>query len=92
MEKPMVMFIQVTKCSEEISKAMVEKIWKGRELIAIDAIGTIRCISIIWNPIEICLSNFLETQFTILVEFHVLGTSLTCILANFYGAFSLSIK
>ena len=86
MKKPMVMFIKETKCSEGIFKAMVEKILKGSELIAIDAIGPVGCIGIIWNPIDICLSNFLATRFTISAYFHILGTSLRGILTDVYGS------
>ena len=90
MEYPTVMFIQETKCSKETFKTTTAKFWKGSESITIDAKDVVGGISIIWNPLEIRLSNFLATRFTIYADFHILGTSLRGILNNVYGPFSLA--
>ena len=65
MDKPLVMFIEETKCSKENVKALGVKLWKGSELIVIDTIGSTRGICIILNPLEINLPNILVTRFTI---------------------------
>ena len=60
--------------------------------MAIDIIGSAGGIGIIWNPLEISLSNFLATKSSIFVEFHIRGTSIKGILSSVYGSFSLSPK
>ena len=47
MEKPTIMFIQETKCSEENFKALGENIWKDSESITTDSTGSARGIGII---------------------------------------------
>ena len=71
---------------------MMAILWKGIESITIDAKGAARGIGIIWNPLEIILSNFLAIPFNISVDFHIIGTSLKGILTNVYGPFSLAPK
>ena len=69
------MFIQETKCSEINFKATREKIWKGNEAVAIDVIGTAGGLGIIWNLLEVSLTRFLATRYTIFMEFHIIATS-----------------
>ena len=91
-EKPLVIFIQETKCSEESFKSIASKIWKNCEASAIDASGTAGGIGIIWNPSGLSLTNFMATKFSIFVEFHILGTNSKGFLTNVYGPFKLASK
>ena len=91
-EKPLVIFIQETKCSEESFKSIASKIWKNCEASTIDASGTVGGIGIIWNPSGLSLTNFMATKFSISVEFHILGTNSKGFLTNVYGPFKLASK
>ena len=64
-EKPFVVFIQETKCSEDNLQTMEKKIWKNSDSIAIDALGAAGGLGILWNPLDIGLTNFMAMKFTI---------------------------
>ena len=74
-EKPSVVFIQKTKCSEDKFKTMEKKICKNSVSITTDTLGAMGGLGIIWNPLGISLTNSMATKFTISAEFHILGTS-----------------
>ena len=77
---------------EDNFKNMARKIWKHCEAVAIDALGTVRGVGILWDPSAISLSNFMATKFSISVEFHILGTSTKGFLTNVYEPFALVDK
>jgi len=91
-EKPLVIFIQETKCSEESFKSIASKIWKNCEASTIDASSPAGGIGIIWNPLGLSITNFMATKFSISVEFHILGTNSKGFLTNVYGPFKLASK
>ena len=84
-EKPGIIFLQETKCSEDELKIIGEKVWRGSEAIVVDAKGMTREIRILWNPREVFLSDFMAMQLSLLEAFHILGTSTQGILTNIYG-------
>ena len=84
-EKPLVIFIQETKCSEESFKYVEKNIWKDSEAWTIDSLGVDGFIGIIWNPLVLSLTNFMATRFSISTEFHILGTNSKGFLTNVYG-------
>ena len=64
-KKNLCVFIQETKCSKDNFKSMAKKICKMNNSIAIDASGAAGGLSIICNPLNIGLTNFLAMKFTI---------------------------
>ena len=42
-------------------------------------------MGILWNPQIVTLSGFLTTTFSILAEFHILGTCIRGFISNVYG-------
>ena len=83
-ENMLIMFIQETKCLEDMMKESRRKVWQGSEAVAVDARGTPRCLVILWNPREVFLFNFLDTLRIILVEFQILGFLVSGVLTNVY--------
>lgn len=79
------MIIQETKCTSETLEALLEHLWKGSQVVALDAQGASGSMEITWNPYELALSNFLATPNTITSSFHILGTSIHGKLTNVYG-------
>ena len=69
---------------EELAK-ITQKVWKGCESIAIDARGVVGGEGIQWNPQIVTLLGFLTTTFSILAEFHILGTRIRGFISNVYG-------
>ena len=85
MEKPGVVFLQETKCSEIYLKSIGGKAWKGCEIVAVDAIKADGCIGILWNLKEVFLYNFSKTQYSLSASFHIIGTDIRGFLTNVYG-------
>ena len=71
---------------------MAKNIWKNSDSIATNALGAAGGLGILWNPLDISLTNLMATKFTILAEFHMLGPSSKGILTNVYGPFALASK
>ena len=49
-ERPDIVFVQETKCSTEGMEKVREKIWKGSRMIALDALGMVGEIVVLWQP------------------------------------------
>ena len=91
-EKSTMVFIEETKWFEDNFKSIAKKIWKKSDSIVTDSFGVAGGLGILWNPLEISLTNFMATKLSISVEFHILGTSSKGILTNVYGPFILAPK
>lgn len=92
MEKPVILFLQETKCSSEDLVNFSKRFWKGAEIIALDATGASEGLGILWNPNLVSISNFVASQNIFSAFFHVLGTSVRGVITNFYGPFQLVRK
>ena len=84
-EKSGIVFLQETKCSGDDLEKIAQKVWKGCETISIDAKGVIGGLGILWNPRVVTLSGFFSTNYSISVDFHILGTRIRGIITNVYG-------
>ena len=91
-EKPSIMMIQETKCSEECLRKLGEKIWRGSRTIGTDSIRAAGGVGIWWNPREVSLHNFVTTKYSISAEFHFIGTKIRGCLTNVYGPFKFAQK
>ena len=73
------------KCSEEELKIVWEKVWNGSESIVGDAKGVAGGIGLLWCLREVVLSEFMESQFSLLQAFHSLGMSTWGFFTKIYG-------
>jgi len=91
-EKSTVMMLQEIKCSKEKLKIMGSKIWRGSDVIALDVDRSAGGLAILWNPQEVCLSNFVATSHILSATFHVIGLNVRGIISNVNGPFWASQK
>ena len=73
MEKPAILFLQETKCSSEDLGGYSKHFWKGAEVMALDVVGIVGGLGILWNPNLVSLSNFVASRNMLSTCFHVLG-------------------
>lgn len=91
-KKLAILFLQETKCSSEDLDRYSKHFWKGAEIMALDAMGAIGGLGILWNPNLVCLSNFVASRNMLSACFHILGTTIWGVLTNIYGPFQLPWK
>ena len=91
-DKSGIIFLQETKCSGEELASISQKVWKGCESVAIDAIGAVGGLGILWNSPVVLLSGFLATTCTLSAEFHILGTRIRGFISNVYGPLRVDQK
>ena len=84
-DRPIVIFIQETKCSSESATKLMSLVWKYCLNIAIDARGASGGISISWNPLLVTLNNASSSFHSLSASFHILGFSIKGFLMNVYG-------
>ena len=85
-DRHVVLFIQETKCSDDLASKLMSRIWKDSRMIAIDARGASGGISITWNPLLATFSVATSSMHTLSASFHILGTNIKGYLMNVYGA------
>lgn len=81
-EKPVIVFLQETKCSGEDQRNYNKFFWKGAETMALDVNGATSGIGILWNPNLVSLSNFVASKNMILGHFHILGMIIRGVVTN----------
>lgn len=91
-DNPSILLMQETKCTSTSIHSLMPKIWKGSQVMAIDANGTSGGIAITWNPNLLNLDNFTSTPHSLSTSFHILGTDLSGFVMNVYGPQSPSLK
>ena len=84
-EHPAIFYMQETKCTSSTLEAIFKKIWKGSNIIAVNANGASGGLSIIWNPQIINLENLQANKNFIQGNFHLVGTDIHGLLTNFYA-------
>ena len=70
---------------ESYLRSIGGKTWKGCEVVVVDVIKAVGGIGILWNPREVHLYNFVETQHSLLATFHIIGMNIRGFLTNVYG-------
>ena len=91
-DKLVVLFIQETKCSSEISTKLMSLIWKYCLTISIDARRESRGICISWDSLLVALSNMASSLHTISASFDMNRTNIMDHLLNVYGPQSVGLK
>lgn len=84
--------LQETKCLKDSLRNLGTRYWRGSKTIGTDAKGVAGGMGIWWNAHEVFLSNFVATEFSITVEFHILGTRVRGCLTSVYEPFLASRK
>ena len=85
MDKPYMLLLQETKCTGQLLQERMGKIWKGCNVMAIDAIGAAGGFAIIWHPSKVNLENFISTHFSISAIFTIIDSGVQGIISNVYG-------
>jgi len=85
MEKPTILILQESKCSEIALKEKMQYIWKGSNTEAIDAIGTVGGMALIWDPSRISLKNLTKTPWFITADFNSIDIGIEGVLTGVYG-------
>ena len=91
-ENPDILFLQETKCSSESMDKISSRIWKGCQVMALDATGQSGGIAILWTPQVIDLSNWRANKFSLIADFQHLITGVKGTLVNTYGPSSFAEK
>ena len=91
-ENPNILFIQEMKCSSKGMDKISSKIWKGSQVMALDAAGQSWGIAILWIPQVVELSNWRANKFSFIADYHHLIFGAKGTLVNTYGPSSFSEK
>ena len=91
-ERLVVICVQETKCSEHRLLETWRKAWRNYEGVGIYAYREVWGLVILCNPEKISLAGFLSSQTSLLVEFHVVGTSIRGVMTNVYGPHTTTQK
>ena len=87
-----ILFLQETKCSFEGLEKIRSKIWKGSQVISLDAVGKSGGIAIFWLPQVVDLTNWSANKFSLMADFHHLVSGVKGALVNIYGPSSFPEK
>ena len=88
----MILFLQETKCTSKDLMNFDKHFWKGAETMALDMIGSVGGLGILWNPNLVSISNFVASRNMLSSHFHVLGTLVRGVITKVYGPFQLVHK
>ena len=69
----MVVFLQKTKCLDELMKVIEIKVWKRSVVVELDSMGAIGGIEILWITKLIRLFSFVALQRFIYLETRIVG-------------------
>jgi exonuclease III len=84
-EKPDVLLLQETKCSNEDLNKLLPYSWKQGEAVSIAAAGTAGGLAVLWNPTTVRLENFATTRWSITAEYRLIGSNQPGHITNVYG-------
>ena len=87
-----ILFLQETKSSLEGLEKIRDKIWKGSHLMALDVVGQVGGVAILWQPRVVELSNWRANKLVLMVYFHILDSGVNGSLGNVYGPISFPAK
>ena len=91
-EKTDILFLQEMTCSFEGLEKIRNKIWKGCQLMALDAMGQEGGIAILWQPEVVEISDWHANKFSLMAEFHLLDSDVRGSMGNVYGPSSFLEK
>ena len=80
-----ILFLQETKCSFMGLSKIKEKIWKGSQAMALDAVGQSGGIAILWQPRSVEFSNWRANKFALMADFFFLDSGVYGKAGNIYG-------
>ena len=86
------LFLQETKCSYDTLLKVGQRIWKGNEVMAIDAEGMGGGFCILWQPRLVELSKWRASHFSLMAGFKILGSYIIGTVVNTYGPSAFSQK
>jgi len=92
MEKPIILFLQETKCSSEDLGNFGKRFWKGAEVMELDMTGATGGLGLLWSPKLLSMTNFVASRYMLSTCFDVLGISIRGVITNVYGPFQLAHK
>jgi exonuclease III len=84
-EKPDVLLLQETKCSNEDINKLLPHCWKQGEAVSIAATGTAGGLAVLWNPATVRLENFTTTRWSITTDYRLIGSNKPGHITNVYG-------
>ena len=84
-DKPSILMLQETKPNSTTLNSLIHRLWKGSQCIFVDSIGASGGLTIVWNPLEVEMDNFLATRCSITASLHILGTVVHGRITNVYG-------
>jgi len=85
LEKPDMIILQETKCSEINLQNFIQKSWKKARAIATDAKGNSGGLAIIWDPNILHMEGFFSSMHTLSGWYRVIGTNQMGVITNVYG-------
>ena len=85
-EKPYILFLQETKCSFESIQKIGQNIWKGSQVMPVEADGMQGGIAILWRDREVDLTGWRAVHFSLSVDFHIRGSEIRGTIVNIYGS------
>ena len=60
--------------------------------MALDALGAVGGLGLLWNPNLVSITNLVASRHMISSCFHILGTTVRGVITNVYGLFQLAHK
>jgi len=84
-EKPDVLLLQETKCSNEDLNKLLSYCWKQGEAVSTAAAGTAGGLVVLWNPATVQLENFTTTRWSITTDYRPIGSNKPGHITNVYG-------
>lgn len=84
-DRPYLLMLQETKCGGQLLKERMGRIWKGCEVMAVDATGTAGGFAIAWHPSKVTLDNFISTPFSLSAHFILVDSGMQGVISNIYG-------
>ena len=80
-----ILFLQETKWRCGGLAKIKEKVWKGINVMAIDAAGQYGGIAILWQPRTVEFSNWWANKFSLIADFCLLDSGVQGMVGNIYG-------
>ena len=84
-ENPNILFLQETKCSFESMQKIGQNIWKGSQVMAVEADGMRGGIAILWREREVDPTGCRAGHFSLSADFHIRGSKMRGTIVNIYG-------
>lgn len=83
-EKPQILFLQEAKCNSTTLDQILAKAWLGSKEVAVEAMGALGGLAIVWDDRAITLTNIHANKQFIQAKFHLTRTNVHGHLTNVY--------